>query len=129
MHKELEKIIQNAYENGITLDDAERLAARFLHAQLKVSTELSRLELDSRMRKSGLKAVRAAVYLEEATKGDKKPSDVMLQAIVDRDKMVQDEQDAFDRAESSKNELERIYSVYQNAHIYFRGVAKGGFNG
>lgn len=124
MHNELEKIIQNAYESGTTIEEAERLAARFLHAQLQVSTELSKASLDARMRKSGLKAVRAAVYLEEATKGDKKPSDVMLDALVNRHEVVQSEQDEFDKAEVKTAELERLYSIYGNAHVYFRQVSR-----
>lgn len=123
----LEASIQSTYEEGVTLETAERLAAEFLYAQLQVSTQLKTAALDSRMRKSGVKSVRAAIYLENATKGDKKPSDVLLQAMVDVDPLVQGEQKAYDEAEVEAEELERYYSIFQNAHIYFRGIAKGKF--
>lgn len=125
--QDLEKDIKSAYEEGVTLEQAERLAAKFLHAQLQVSALLQPADLDSRMRKSGLKALKAAVYLEAATKGDKKPSDVLLNALVDSDKLVQGEQDAFDGAEVSRDTLERYYNIFKEAHVYFRGVAKGRF--
>jgi hypothetical protein len=79
------------------------------------------------MRKSGVKAIRAAVYLEGATKGEKKPSDVLLEAVVNTDKIVQDEQNALDAAEVRRNGLENYLSVFREAHIFFRGVAKGRF--
>lgn len=125
--KEIETDIQNAYIGSVSIQDAELLAAKFLHAMIQIGDALRDADLDSRMRKSGLKALKAGVYLNEASKGDKKPSDVMLNAMVDRDAMVCDSQMAFDRAEVYKLELENYLHVAKEAHIYFRGVAKGRF--
>lgn len=124
---DLEKQIQESYESGVTMDDAEKLAAKFLYAQLQVSAELKKADLDSRMRKSGLKAVRAAIYMEGATKDPKKPSDVMLGSMVDMNELVVGEQEGFDTAEVNRDELERYYNIFSNAHIYYRGIAKGKF--
>lgn len=124
---DLEKQIQESYESGVTMDDAEKLAAKFLYAQLQVSAELKKADLDSRMRKSGLKAVRAAIYMEGATKDPKKPSDVMLGSMVDMNELVIGEQEGFDTAEVNRDELERYYNIFSNAHIYYRGIAKGKF--
>lgn len=123
--KKMEISIVDAYETGITINEAERLASEFLYAQLQVSDELKKADLSARMRKSGVKAIKAAVYMEAATKDPKKPSDVMLQAIVDLNELVLTEQQAFDEAEVELAELERLYSVFQNAHIHFRTIAKG----
>ena len=125
--KELETHIQSAYTDGVTVDQAEKLAARFLHAQMQLSEALRVADLDARMRKSGLKAVRATVYLEGATKGDKKPSDVLLQAQVDTHEVVQTEADAYEKAEVDKDNIERYYNIAREGHIYFRALAKGGF--
>lgn len=121
----LEAKIALSYEEGINLETAEKLSAEFLMGQLKVSEELRVKDLDSRMRKSGLKAIRAAVYMEAATKGDKKPSDVMLQAIVDMDQIVTDQQNSFDEAEVERDNLERLYNVFQQAHVYYRQISRG----
>lgn len=119
--------IKGSYESGVTLEEAERLAAEFLHAQLVVSKELQALDLDARMKKSGLKAVKAAIYLEAATKSDKKPSDVMLNAIVDTSELATGEQDRLDEAEVNRDALERYYSIFREAHIFYRGVSRGTF--
>lgn len=123
--EELEASIQSSYEDGVSLDIAEKLAARFLYAQLQVSTELKKQDLNARMRKTGLKAIRAAIYMEAATKTDKKPSDTLLENQVNMNEIVQGEQESFDLAEVERDELERLYNVFQQAHHYFKGLSRG----
>jgi hypothetical protein len=128
MCKQLETSIESSYNEGVTMEEAEKLAAKFLSAQLMVSKELTKADLDSRMRKSGLKAIRAAVYMDEATKGEKKPTEAMLSMLLDQNEIVSGEQKSLDEAEVSREELTRYYNIFQNAHIYYRGIAKGNFN-
>lgn len=126
--EQLEAAIESSYTEGVSLEQAEKLAGRFLGAQLAVSAELKKADLDSRMRKSGLKAVRAVVYLE-ARKENPKPTEAALSAIVDTHEVVQSEQSALDTAEVERDDLERYYDIFTNGHIFFRGVAKGAFGG
>lgn len=123
----LETKIQKSYEDGVTLEEAEKLAGEFLYAQLQVSSELKKADLDARLRKNGTKAIRAAIYLDIVQKSDKKPTEAQIAAMVDTDKIVQEEQQAFDTAEVNRDELERFYNIFQNAHVHFRGIAKGRF--
>lgn len=123
--KKLEKKIVDSYEEGVTVIEAEKLASEFLYAQLAVSSELKKADLDSRMKKSGVKAIRAAIYMQGATSGDKKPSDVLLQAQVDMNELVTGEQQAFDLAEATRDDLERYYNIFREAHIHFRGISRG----
>jgi hypothetical protein len=125
--KSLEEKIQKSYEEGVTLEDAEKLAGEFLYAQIQVSSELKKSDLDSRMRKSGVKAIKAAIYSEACSKSDKKPTESALEHILNLNELVQGEQEALDNAEASRDELSRYYSIFQNAHIHFRGIAKGKF--
>lgn len=125
----LEDKITDAYTNGVTLEEAERLAGEFLIAQMKTSRELKNSDLNARMRKSGLKAAKATAYREQANKGDKRPTEAAIAAAIDLDALVATEQDGFDTAEVSKSELERYFNVFQNAHIFYRGIAKGSFGG
>ena len=127
--KYLENKIQQAYEQGVTIEDAEKLSGEFLVAMMKVSDELKNADLDSRMRKSGLKAIRAAIYLDAATKDPKKPSDVMLEAIVNTNDIVAAEQKAYDEVEANKDNVERYYNIFRESHIHFRAIAKGRFDG
>ena len=121
--------IQKSYEEGVTVEEAERLAGKFLHAQIMVSEELRKADLDARMRKSGVKAVRAAVYMSNATKSEKKPSDTYLEAIINMDEIVIGEQKALDEAEVLVDQLKTHLSVFKEAHIHFRSIAKGAMNG
>lgn len=121
--------IKDAYESSVTVEEAEKLAAEFLHAQLQVAAELEKLDLDSRMRKNGVKAVRAAIYLDECGKTDKKPSDTFLQAKVDSNELSVNEQTGYDEAESKRSSMQNYFGIFKDAHIYFRGIAKGSFNG
>lgn len=126
-YEDLTNDIKRAYEDGVTLDQAEKLAAKFLNAQIEVTEALRGLDLDVRMKKTGLKAIKAAVYMNNATKSDKKPSDVLLQAMVDMDELVCENQKSFDEAEVNKQALENYYNIFREAHLYFRGISKGRF--
>lgn len=125
----LEQKIKDSYEQGVTGTEAERLAGEFLFAQLKVSEELKTSDLNSRMRKSGLKAVRAAFYLDIVQKSEKRPTEAQTAAMVDVNPVVQEEQDSFDKAEVDRDSLERYYNIFAAAHIHFRTISKGTFGG
>lgn len=127
--KKLEDKIQNSYEQGVTLEESEKLAGEFLHAQMRISEELKKADLDSRLRKTGVKSIRAAIYLDIIQKNDKRPTEANIAAMIDSDKIVVGEQEGFDAAEVNRDELERYYNIFQNAHVYYRGIAKGNFNG
>lgn len=129
MCEELEASIIDAYESGVSLEDAERLAAKFLHGQILVSQELKAADLSARMRKSGLKAVKAAVYTDACSKADKKPTESQLEHTINMNELVSNEQDALDQAEVDRDSLERYYNVFREGHVYMRGVAKGRFDG
>jgi hypothetical protein len=123
----LESEIRASYEEGVSLEDAEKLSAKFLEGMLKVSKELKLASLDSKMRKAGLKAIKAAIYLEEVKKADKKPSDTMLGALVDSHDMVSGEERRLYEAEELRDELDRYFSTFKEAHVYYRGLSKGRF--
>lgn len=123
----LEEKIKTSYQSGVTLDEAEKLASEFLSAMLEISEELRSADLSSRMRKASLKAVKAAVYMNEATKNDKKPTESMLTALIDKNEIVQGEQESFDKTEVERDALERTFSILKEAHLHFRGISKGRF--
>ena len=121
----LEDKITKAYTEGVSLDEAAQLAGEFLTAQMKVAAELRTADMDSRMRKSGLKAVKATVYMDTCAKADKKPTESALEHILATEPLVQEQQNSFDDAEVHKAYLERMYDICREAHIHFRGIAKG----
>lgn len=121
--KKLEQKIIDSYTNGVSLDVAEKLAAEFLTAQIQVSSELKTADLNSRMRKQGVKAIRAALYTQ-ARSGAEKMTEAAITAQLDANELVAGEQEAFDKAEVERDELERYYAIFREAHIYYRGIAK-----
>jgi hypothetical protein len=121
----LETKIQDSSQNDVTPSEAERLASEFLHALLRTSAELRKADLDARTRKSGVKALRAALYLDIVQKNEKKPTEAMIAAMLDTNTMIADQQAALDEAEVVRDELERVNDVFTHAHVFFRGVAKG----
>lgn len=127
MIKSLTDIIEKSYTQGVTIEEAEKHAGMFLHGQLLVAAELKECDLDARMRKTGVKAIKAAAYLEAATKTDKKPTEAMITAIIDREETVQNEQKSFDQAEAHRDLLQNYYNVFKEGHIYMRGISKGRF--
>lgn len=127
--QELETKIQSSYTEGVTLDQAEKLAGEFLHAQMLVSGRLSTIDLSARMRKSGLKAVKAAVYLDTCSKADKKPTESALEHMINVNELVAKEQDGLDTEEAARDNLTRLYNIFQAAHVHFRQMSKGQFGG
>lgn len=126
-YKELTAIIQSAYESSVTIQEAEKLAARFLHAQIEVSEQLRGADLDARMRKSGVKALKSAVRMEEVRKHEKKPTEGTLEDVVNTNEMVTQEQEALDKSEVDRDLLSNYLNIFKDAHIFFRGVSKGRF--
>ena len=118
--------IKKAYEESVTTQEAENLAGEFLYAMLQVSKELSSKDLDARMRKTGLKAIKAGVYMEAATKTEKKPSDTLLEHLVAQSDIVREIQNGFDTAEVEKDALQNTFNIFKEAHLYFRGISKSG---
>lgn len=125
--QKLENKIKASYEEGVTLDQAEKLAAEFLYAQMVVSAELKNADLDSRMKKIGLKAIEAATYTLLAEDTTKKRTVDAIKHAVNAEKLVQTEQSLFDTSEVYCDELTRYYQIFREAHIYYRGISKGKF--
>ena len=124
---ELEEEIKSAYESSVTMEEAEKLAGKFLYAMIQVSKELQEEDLSSRMRKAGLKAVKAAVYLDSCSKSEKKPTEAQLEAFINTNELVAGEQKRFDESESRRDSLQNYFNIFKEAHVHFRGISKGRF--
>lgn len=117
--------IEKAYNEGVTQSEAERLAAGSLLVMNDLSCRLIVTESDRRMKKVGLKAIRAAVRLEAAKSGDKKPTESIIDAMVDTNELVSETESGYDAAEVASQAADRQYNIAKESHLYFRSVAKG----
>ncbi len=125
--EELKNDILQAYEQSVSIPDAEKLAAKFLYAQMKVSDLIKSSDLDARMRKAGLKTVSATVYLAEIQKHEKKPTETYLESQVAINAEVNTAQDFKDNADVNTEALKRYFEIFKDAHIYFRAICKGSY--
>jgi hypothetical protein len=128
---ELKQIIVDAYEINTTMMAAEKYAALFLSAQMEVSEQLRSSELDRRMRKRGLKAIKSAVRTEaiKSSSDGRKPTEGVLEDIVNLSSLVASQEEEFDTSEVNSEALERDYNIFREAHLYFRTISKGTFGG
>lgn len=128
-YQDLISLIEQASDEGVTMEQAEKAAAMTLGIMNSLSELLKLQDKDRRMRKRGLKAIKSAVRMEEVKKHDKKPTESALQDVVDTNEIVMSEEEAFDSSEVDVEELERQYSIAKESHLYFRGVSRGRFEG
>jgi hypothetical protein len=126
-YESLKAEFERAYNGDVTMDEAEKLAAKFLTAQMEVAERLRGGRLDTKIRKRGLKSMKSQVRMDEIKKHDKKPTEGFLEDVVNLDPQVSALEDAFDLAEVETEYLETILGIFKDAHIYFRGTAKGRF--
>lgn len=126
---ELKGAIDSAYENGVTMPEAEKLAAMTLSRRLAIADALRSTDIDSRMKKHGAKAVRAAVYMEELKKHDKKPAEAFLENAVALSVEVENAERDYVEADVAREHLENYMSILGDAHVYFRQIAKGNYEG
>ena len=127
--EELKLSIKSAYEQGVSIPEAEKLAARTLTVRLELADEIKIFALDSRMKKHGVKAVRAKVYMDEISKNEKKPPEAYLENAVNLSEEVAGEEENYGLSETELHRLEAYLDVFKDAHIYFRTIAKGSFEG
>jgi hypothetical protein len=127
MIEQLLEKIKSSYESGVTRGEAEKLAGEFLYAQAMLAETLKVSDLDARMQKSGLKAIRSAVRQEEIKKHDKKPTENHLEDVVNMDNIVKTSQDLLDSAEVERDYQKSIFDIFGNAHIHFRAVSRGSY--
>jgi hypothetical protein len=122
---ELKQIIETAYEQGVSVSEAEKLAAKTLVIRIELSQELKRVDLDSRMKKHGVKVTRADAYMTELKKHDKKPVESFLDATITMDGNVIEAEHDYAKADVQRELIQNYLDIFKDAHIYFRGIAKG----
>ena len=124
-YKQLVDQIGKAANETVTIEDAERIAGFSLFVMNSLSEQLKTLDIERRMRKSGLKAIKSATRITETKKHDKKPTEGALDDAVNTNELVISEEQAFDDAEVETEETKRQYDIAAESHLYFRSLMKG----
>jgi hypothetical protein len=127
--KELKATIDRIYNEGCTIIEAERLAARTLSIRLDISDRIKEVDLDARMKRHGVKAIRAQAYMDELVKYDKKPAEGLLDHAVNLSELVSAAEGLYSSADTEVDRLKAYLDVFKDAHLYFRNIARGTYEG
>lgn len=107
---------------------AELTAALCLEAQKQLAEFLSDSELLSKEKKSEVERIEAEryyFYKDSLKTKEEKVSDVALNRLVAKDiEVIQAKRDQY-VAESDFSKYKNLFGVLKDAHIFFRGLAKG----
>jgi hypothetical protein len=122
--EQLQKRVSEVYENGTTVSQSEEITHELADAEFKLVTMITPLDLDARMRRHGVKQIRAAVYLDIIKNSEKKPTEAQIAAMVDSDSLVSDAQKGYDGAEAALAEAERLLDAVHNSQVVFRTLMK-----
>lgn len=106
---------------------AELTASLCLEAQKQLAEFLSDSELLSKEKKSEVERIESEryFYYKENKKSDEKMTDVALNRLVAKDSEVVSAKKEQYQAEADFNKYKNLFGVLKDAHIFFRGLAKG----
>lgn len=121
---ELETKMRIFYDTDFSISECEKLSSLACVLMMEIASELKRLDLDSRNRKTLLKAQRGSEYIDLLKTQDKKPTEAYLEHSLNISKEIINQQNQIDDLESEKLYYERMISTCEHAHVFFRGVAK-----
>lgn len=125
----LKKDIQRAYAEGVTILAAEKLASKTLLARMALADAIQVLDLDARMKRQGVKAERGSLYSSIVAESEKKPTETAIESMINTSLTVVAAEQTYAEADTSKDRLHTYSDIFKDAHIFFRSVAKGTFEG
>lgn len=106
-------------------DKADRTAALFLTAQMKLSNLIEEVELASRNAKNEISRIEGEKYFEiKESDSAKKITDKMTESYVAKHADIVEAKKSFAIHESSLKKWNFILSCLKDGHIYFRNIGK-----
>ena len=127
--EDLKAAIKKGHETDTSVSEAELLACKALDACLALADEIQSIDLKTRMRKAGVRTIRAQAYMDEIAKHDKKPAEGYLDAAIALQSAVQAAEQDLAEHEVELNRLKTYADVFAESHQYFRAIMKAGFGG
>jgi hypothetical protein len=106
-------------------EEADKTAALFLVAQMKLSFLVEEIEIKTKGSKNDISRVEAEKYFEyKNDNSDKKVTENMIVNSVAKDPdVVQSKQD-FIRQEATLKKWNYILNILKDGHVYFRNIGK-----
>jgi hypothetical protein len=121
---EMEAASRDKYDS----DKADRTAALFLTAQMKLSFLIEEIEMKAKQSKNEITRIEGEKYFEFKTggAGEKAPkiTENMLTSYVAKDPDIVAAKLECSKQEATLKKWNYISNVLQNSHIYFRNIGK-----
>jgi hypothetical protein len=115
-----------AFQNGsYAIDKADKTAAMFLEAQLRLGYYLEEVELNAKNLKNQITKIEAEKYFEYKLANTGKVTEGVLTNSVAKDDAVVLAKKLAAEAESTLKKWAYISNTLKDAHVFFRTVAKG----
>ena len=106
-------------------EKAEKTAALFLVAQLKISSLIEDLEMTSKQTKNEVSRIEAEKYFEyKMDNSDKKVTEGVLENYVAKHKDVMEAKKNAAMSEAALKKWTFIINTLKDGHLYFRNVSK-----
>jgi hypothetical protein len=117
--------MQSASREKYDSEKADKTAALFLMAELKVSLLIEDIEMKSRGAKNEISRIEGEKYFEYKTKNtDKKITENMMSSYLSKDADIISAKAEYAKHESNLKKWNYILDVLKDGHIYFRNIGK-----
>lgn len=121
------KELETAYKGECTPEHAERNAALFLIAQIRLASYISNIELVAKTAKSEVERASSEKYFEykkESANTSPKLTEAALEHAILKDKSILDLKKDLYQSESDMKKWNYIFSTLSNGHIFYRNLGK-----
>jgi hypothetical protein len=118
--------IETSARGKYDTDKADRTAALFLTAQMKLSFLIEAVELKARQAKNEITRIEGEKYFEHKTSGsfEKKITENMLTSLVAKEGDVVSAKTECAMQEAALKKWTYIFNTLKDSHIYFRNLSK-----
>jgi len=117
--------INSASRENYDTDKADRTAAMFLEAQMKLSFLIEEVELKARSSKNEITRIEGEKYYDfKTSSGDKKMTENMLASSVAKDSDIVDAKLECAKQEAALKKWNYIMTSLKDGHVYFRNLSK-----
>ncbi len=117
--------MQSASREKYDSDRADKTAALFLMAQMKLSLLIEEVEMKAKNSKNEISRVEAEKYFEYKTNNvDKKITENMMVNYIAKEASIVDSKTECAKHEANLKKWNYVLSTLKDGHIYFRNIGK-----
>ena len=130
-YSDVEPIIETCFEqldaasrDKYDAEEADKTAALFLTAQMKLAFYIEEVEMNARGAKNEISRIEAEKYYNFRVNGTEKKTENMIASFVAKEPEIVDAKNEHAKQESNLKKLNNILAILKDGHIYFRNIGK-----